>query len=139
MVDEFVVPLPGVGFTFAGLRERGIVVAILSNGWNPLQARKAQRVGFRGSVLVSTEIGEQKPARRAFETLLRTLGTDPQQTWYVGDDPRDDVAGAQASGIGGVWIDWERKQYPAELPPPAQTIRNLVELLDLLPAPARVS
>lgn len=139
MVDQFVVPLPGVGFTLAGLRERGIVVAILSNGWDPLQARKAQRAGFRGPVLVSSEIGEQKPARRAFETLLRTLGTDPQQTWYVGDDPRDDVAGAQASGIGGVWIDWERKQYPAELPSPAQTIRNLVELLDLLPAPARVS
>ena len=53
MVAEFVVPLFGVGPTLEALSERGIAVAILSNGWNPLQLRKAERTGFRG-----TDFGE---------------------------------------------------------------------------------
>jgi HAD superfamily hydrolase (TIGR01509 family) len=139
MVEQFVVPLPGVQPTLEGLRERGIVVGVLTNGWNPLQVRKAERAGFRGPILVSSEIGERKPAHRAFEVLLRALGTEPQQTWYVGDDPHDDIAGAHASGIAGVWIDWEHKEYPTELPRPQHTIHNFIELLDLLPAAASVT
>jgi HAD superfamily hydrolase (TIGR01509 family) len=138
MVDEFLVPLPGVKQTLGVLRERGIAMAILSNGWNPLQARKAERAGFRGPVLVSSEIGEQKPAPRAFEALLRKLGTDPERTWYVGDDPHADVAGAQEAGMQAVWMNWEGKEYPAQLRPPAHTIVDFQELLRLLPAPARV-
>jgi HAD superfamily hydrolase (TIGR01509 family) len=137
MVDEFVVPLPGVKPMLEALRERGIAVAALSNGWNPLQARKAERAGFRGPILVSSEIGEQKPSPLAFEVLVRTLGTQPAQTWYVGDCPHDDVAAARAAGIQGVWIDWEHKEYPASLEPPTYTIANLEELLNFLPAPAR--
>jgi putative hydrolase of the HAD superfamily len=139
MVDEFLVPLPGVRSTLAAVRERGIAVAVLSNGWNPLQMRKAEQAGFRGPILVSSEIGEQKPAPHAFETLLRTLGTAPQESWYVGDDPHSDVAGAQAIGMQAIWINWERKEYPAGLQPPRHTIRDFAELLGLLPAPVRVT
>jgi putative hydrolase of the HAD superfamily len=136
MVDEFVIPLPGVARVLDTLHERGIAVALLSNGWNPLQVRKAERAGFRGSILVSSEIGVQKPALTAFERLLEVLGTAPDRTWYVGDDPYGDVAGAQAAGIRAVWMNWERKEYPSELAPPAHTIGDFRELLELLPAPA---
>jgi HAD superfamily hydrolase (TIGR01509 family) len=137
MVDEFVVPLPDVDPMLAALRERGIAVAILSNGWNPLQARKAERARFRGPVLVSSEIGVQKPDLRAFERLLETLETDPDETWYVGDDPRGDVAGSQRAGVTAIWMDWEQKAYPSELAPPEHTIRDFRELVALLPAPVR--
>jgi HAD superfamily hydrolase (TIGR01509 family) len=133
MVDEFVVPLPGVKPMLETLSARGIGVAILSNGWNPLQFRKAEQAGFRGPVLVSSEIGEQKPAPRAFALLLNALGTEPQQTWYVGDDPHTDVAGARTIGLATVWMNWERKEYPAELRPPTHTISDFGELIELLP------
>lgn len=133
MVDEFVVALPGARDLFDALSERGIAVAVLSNGWNPLQACKAAQTGFRGPVLVSSEIGEQKPAAAAFERLLQRLETSAQDTWYVGDDPAADVAGAQAVGMQAIWFNWERKQYPANLPSPAHTIARLDELLALLP------
>lgn len=140
MVEEFVVALPGVKAMLEALQEREIAVAILSNGWNPLQVRKAEQAGFsNGPVLVSSEIGEQKPAPRAFETLLAALGTVPGQTWYVGDDPHGDVAGAQAVGIGSIWLNWERKEYPAELESPQHTIKAFTELLELLPSPARIT
>lgn len=137
MVREFVVALPGVAPMLQALRERGIAVAILSNGWNPLQARKAQQAGFAGKLLVSSEIGAQKPAAVAFGRLLEALGTPPDRTWYVGDDPVSDVAGAQRIGMRGVWMNWERKEYPVDLTPPAHTISDFAELLELLPAPAR--
>jgi HAD superfamily hydrolase (TIGR01509 family) len=139
MVDEFLVSLPNVRSTLDALLERGIAVAILSNGWNPLQLRKAEQAGFRGPVLVSSDIGEQKPALRAFEALLETLGTEPRHTWYVGDDPHCDVAGARAAGMRTVWLNWESKEYPPEIAPPNHTIAEFAELLELLPAPERVS
>lgn len=139
MVKQFVVPLPGAKPTVEALCARGIAVAVLSNGWNPLQTRKAEQAGFLGPVLVSSEIGEQKPAPQAFESLLRTLGTGAHETWYVGDDPRIDVAGAQALGISAVWIDWERREYPAGQRQPEFTIHEFQELLTLLPDAARAS
>ncbi len=135
MVDQFVVPLPGVKRTLAALEARGIPVAVLSNGWNPLQIRKARRAGFHGPVLASADIGQQKPGARAFEALLRTLGTRPQNTWYVGDDPRGDVGGARTTGLHAVWLDDEQRAYPPELLPPPATIHSLEELLGVLPAP----
>lgn len=137
MVGEFLVPLPGVEAMLEALRERAIVVAILSNGWNPLQARKAEEARFRGPLLVSSEIGVQKPETRAFELLLATLETSPGETWYVGDDPTSDVAGSQRAGITAIWMNWEGKEYPGELAPPAHTIREFSELVQLLPAPVR--
>lgn len=138
-VEEFVIPLPGVAQTMEELRKRGILVAVLTNGWNPLQKRKAERAGFRGPVLVSSEIGARKPSKGAFERLLHVLGTEPQHTWYVGDNPQDDVAGARDAGLEAVWIDWECRAYPAALPPPAHTIRAFPELLTLVPQVASAS
>jgi HAD superfamily hydrolase (TIGR01509 family) len=139
LVDDLVVPLPGVSRTLASLRERGLRMAVLTNGWNPMQRRKAERAGFTGTLLVSSEIGVQKPARRAFEMLLGALGTQPHASCYVGDDPRGDVAGARAAGMQTVWIDWERKEYPPDVCTPDHTIHAFDELLDLFPAAVRAS
>jgi HAD superfamily hydrolase (TIGR01509 family) len=138
MVDEFVIPLPGVRRTLATLRERGMPAAVLSNGWNPLQIRKAQRAGFEGPVLASADIGQQKPGARAFEALLGALGTQPERTWFVGDDPRSDVDGSRNAGLCAVWFDWERKAFPPDLVPPTYTIGALEELLSIVPQAVRV-
>ncbi|HEX3368400.1 MAG TPA: HAD family hydrolase [Candidatus Cybelea sp.] len=133
MVPQFVVPLPSVRPTIDALRARSIQMAVLTNGWNPLQLRKAERAGFAGPVLVSTDIGVHKPDPGAFELMLERLGTPPSQTWYVGDDPRGDIAGAQRAGIQAVWINWEHQEYPLDLRPPEHTISRFEELLELVP------
>ncbi len=138
MVDEFVIPLLGAKHTFQALRERGVRLAVLSNGWNPLQVRKAQRAGFEGPILASADLGVQKPSARAFAALLDALGTRAENTWYVGDDPRCDVSGARAAGLHGVWLDAEHKAYPPEVVPPNYTIHSLEELVQLIPAASTI-
>ncbi len=133
MVDEFVIPIPDVRHVLAELRKRGIPAAVLSNGWNPLQIRKAERAGFEGPVIASADIGQQKPDARAFEALLGALGTRPRQTWFVGDDPHSDVNGSRAAGLQAVWFDWEKKTFPTEMLSPPFTIHSLGELLEILP------
>jgi HAD superfamily hydrolase (TIGR01509 family) len=139
MVDEFIIPLPGAKVTFAALRERGVRTAVLSNGWSPLQVRKAQRAGFDGPVLASADLGVQKPDVRAFDALIAALGTLRENTWYVGDDPRCDVNGARDAGLHAVWIDAEGKAYPPDLAPPRYTVGALEELMDILPSPSRLA
>ena len=139
MVEDFVVPLPGVKETISLLRERGIATAVLTNGWNPLQQRKAERAGFVGPVLVSSEIGTRKPSAKSFAWLLETLDTRPEESWFVGDTPQSDVAGAQRAAMTAVWINWEHLEYPRDMQPPEYTITSFPELLDLLPQHARAS
>lgn len=132
MVQELVIPQPGVREMLEDFRRRGIPCAILTNGWSPLQQHKALRVHFDGPVLVSSDIGIQKPHPRAFEALAAALGAVPQEIAYVGDTPESDVAGAIRAGMQGFWFDAEGVHYPAELPPASAVIHSLAELCALV-------
>lgn len=131
-VPEFFVAQVGARSMLAELRRRDIPCAILSNGWSPLQQRKAQRLGFDGPVLVSDGLGTQKPDAQAFLALSRALASEPGEVAYVGDNPRTDVAAAIAAGMRGVWLDAEGAAYPPGLPEPSAVIHSLAELLTLL-------
>jgi HAD superfamily hydrolase (TIGR01509 family) len=128
MVHAFVIPEPGVKEMLWALRERGIRSAILTNGWSPLQLRKAERVGFEGPVVVSGDLGVQKPELPAFEALARALDAPLEEIAFVGDTPQSDIAGALAAGMHAVWFDAEDVEYPHDLPPPCAAIHALGEL-----------
>lgn len=133
LVEEVVVPLPGARAMLSGLRERGIPVAILTNGWSPLQQAKAARVGFDGPVVVSARIGAQKPQPEAFAAMAEALGATLANLWYVGDDPVADIAGSLGAGIGAaIWLDTEGRTYPSGTAPPTRSISGLAELLAIL-------
>ena len=132
MVSQFVQPFPGVERLLVTLRERNVPHAILTNGWNPLQQRKANAVGFRGPVLVSEDLGVRKPDPDAFRALAATLETDVGQIAYVGDDPRVDIAGALAAGLQAVWFHWEAHPYPDDIPQPTEIVHRIGDVLSLL-------
>jgi FMN phosphatase YigB (HAD superfamily) len=131
-VDAFVVPLPGARDCFEHLRARAVPHAILTNGWAPLQQRKAARIGFGGAVLASSEIGSQKPDAAAFAALAGTLGCAADGIGYIGDNPVVDVAGALAAGMQGIWLDAEGASYPSTVPGPSRVIHSLHEVLALV-------
>lgn len=132
MVRSFVIPQPGVREMLAELRRRGIPVAILTNGWSPLQQHKAGRVEFDGPVIVSADLGIQKPEPQAFAALADALHADPHDIAFVGDTPSSDVAGAIRAGMHGIWFDAEGVRYPTDLPPPSAVIHSLAELTALV-------
>lgn len=133
MVDAFVVPAPDARPMLDELARREIPVAVLSNGWNPLQIAKARRAGFHGTVLASGTLGVQKPDAAAFEALVERLGVDTQHCYYVGDDPAADIVGASNAGLQAVWLDNEGNAYPAGTGQPRSVIATLAELLSILP------
>ncbi len=138
MADSFIVPDPRARKTLEALQQRGTRVAVLSNGWNPLQIAKARLAGFGGTVLASADLGVQKPNPAAFAALAQELGADPARCLYVGDDPRADVGGALGAGFQAVWLDHEGKKYPSDLPPPTHVVGSLEEVLALVAAEAGV-
>lgn len=132
LVDDLVVPLCGAKRLIAALRERSVAAAVLSNGWSPLQQRKAARLGFESPVLVSDEIGAAKPNPQAFEALALRFGAPPEEVWYVGDDPHADVSGAKRAGLRALWYNADRRSYPVELPAPDAVASSLHDVLEIV-------
>jgi len=132
LVDELVRPIDGAVEVLASLRARGVPRAILTNGWTPLQQKKIARAlgdeSLGMQILVSDAIHAIKPDPAAFAALADTLRTPRDRLWYVGDNPRGDVAGAHAAGLRAVWFDWEGLTYPPDVPPPTLRIASLREL-----------
>jgi HAD superfamily hydrolase (TIGR01549 family) len=135
LVDRLVQPIDGARETIAALKARGVPLAILTNGWSPLQQKKIARAlgpATIETILVSDRIAAVKPARAAFDALVAALAVPRERVWYVGDNPRGDIGGALAAGLRAVWFDWEGQQYPPDVPPPTLRIRALRELLALV-------
>jgi HAD superfamily hydrolase (TIGR01549 family) len=132
LVDELVRPIDGAVEILELLRARRVPTAILTNGWTPLQQKKiAHALGDAAQglpILVSDALHAVKPERAAFDALVATLGVPRERVWYVGDNPRGDVAGALAAGLRAVWFDWEGQSYPQDLPPPTLIVASLREL-----------
>jgi len=53
---------------------------------------------FFQHIILSSEVGASKPHPRMFATTLRMLNAQAEMSLHVGDDPRCDIAGAQAAG-----------------------------------------
>jgi HAD superfamily hydrolase (TIGR01509 family) len=88
--------------TLASLRARGIATAIVSN-WDARLPTLLAAIGLTeavDAVVVSFEVGVEKPAPGIFGEALRRVGVgDPADAWHVGDHPREDVAGAREAGM----------------------------------------
>lgn len=129
-----VTAVDGARECIAELADAGVPLAILTNGWSPLQECKIAHVlgVFPGPILVSQTIGAYKPSTHAFRALETALGCRADELWYVGDTPASDVGGARAHGVRAVWFDWEGLRYPDDVVPPDAAIHHLSELPPLI-------
>ena len=127
-------PMPGLDVALAGLHERGLRMGVVSNGSTVVQNQKIDTLGIRphlDAVVISEAAGVRKPDERIFQVALAELDLEPDQAWFVGDNPVADVLGAAAVGLTAVWMrgnfDW-----PDEHEQPDLQIDSLEELLPLL-------
>ncbi len=92
--------------TIIEIRRLGYKVGVLSNTpWGSAAApwrAELERHGLLDVVdaaVFCVETGWRKPASQAFAHALARLGAAPEHTWFVGDEPAWDVAGARAAGL----------------------------------------
>lgn len=117
-----------------GLRARGVAIGLVTNGGSPVQRRKLEvtQLGARfGAIVVSAEVGMEKPDARIFALALERLGVPAAGAWFVGDHPEKDVRGAEAAGLRAVWIRG-LTPWPPDGPLPRHAIEQLRELPLLL-------
>jgi FMN phosphatase YigB (HAD superfamily) len=75
-------------------------------------------------IIVSAIVGVTKPHPRIFEMAIEEAGVPPSQILYVGDNPVDDVEGANRVGIDAVLINRPGRE-------PNATPRMIESLLEI--------
>jgi putative hydrolase of the HAD superfamily len=101
-------PYPGVREGLARMR-RLAPVGLVTNGDPAGQRAKLAALGFSGAfdaVVFSDELGRsfRKPHPAPFRAALRLLGADPGRTFFIGDHPERDIAGAQRAGMRAIRV-----------------------------------
>jgi putative hydrolase of the HAD superfamily len=82
--------------------------------------------------MTAAEAGCAKPDERIFAALLMRAKLRPDEVLYVGDEPQVDVVGARRAGLPAAWINRSREPWPAGLPAPEWSVRDLAHLADCL-------
>ncbi len=102
------VVFPDVLPMLRALRSAGVKLGIVTNSSQPMALRDAELIGhglieyFPDCRLAAADTGYLKPHRRMFEAALAQIGTAPQETVFIGDNPSADIAGALAVGMRAV-------------------------------------
>lgn len=112
-------------------------VCILSNGFGQIQYAKLRDTGllpYVHHVVLSEDIGINKPSRRIFEHALELCGADAVESVMIGDSWFTDIVGASNAGIDSIWYNPEGFDLleAQGVTPPRHTIRALKELYTLL-------
>jgi putative hydrolase of the HAD superfamily len=128
---------PACTSVLQGCRDRGWRTGQLSNTHWPRDLHEgwladAGLLDLLDARVYTSDLEHMKPHAEAFHTLLSQLDVDPEDAVFVGDRPRDDVAGAQGAGLRAVLLTG-RPVPPYDVTPDA-AIPELAGLLDVLDA-----
>ena len=106
------------------LKAAGHRMAILSN-WDYSLHRVVEMLGIRDYfdvVIASLEEGPEKPDPALFQIALDRLGVQREDTIHVGDNPLDDLRGAQDFGMRALLLD---RSAIDPRPPVINTLRSV--------------
>lgn len=82
-------------------------LVIVSNGFIEVQYRKIERSGLGdcfSHVVLSEEVGAQKPNPKIYERALELCGCKPEEVLMIGDSWTSDIQGAINAGIDQLWV-----------------------------------
>lgn len=83
------------------LKNRDMKIGLLSN-WDHSAREILGKLGlskYFDSIIISSEIGVEKPAREAFQHSLKDIASTAEESFYVGDNFYDDVKGGNQAGL----------------------------------------
>lgn len=104
---------------------------IISNGFKETTLTKMDLSGLNPyfkNVIISEEVGVNKPDKAVFEYALEKAQTNKQESIMIGDSLEADVYGAQNFGMKAIYFNPLKKEKPADVP---EQITHLEELLHL--------
>ncbi len=101
---------PDVAPTLKRLRAKGILLGIITDGNLLAQTNKVQALGVEDMVdlVICTDAKGQaywKPNPQVFMDALNSLNVRPNESVYVGNDPRKDFSGPEQIGMWAVHIE----------------------------------
>ena len=126
---------------FAGLKQRGLRIGVLSNTIWPRDVHEEifRRDGILHDIdgaVYTSDIEWTKPHPEAFRAALDAVGvTDPARAVFVGDRLFDDIHGAKSVGMRAVLVphsDIPAEQIGHTEGEPDAVIERLADLLDVL-------
>jgi putative hydrolase of the HAD superfamily len=117
--------------TISVLKKRGYRLAILSN-WDPRLRILLEGFGLAGlfdEMIISSEVGSEKPDERIFRIVEERLKLKPQDLLHVGDSQFHDWEGATRVGWNCLLVTHSDSDEKV----PEGRVSRLPKLLDLLP------
>lgn len=82
---------------------------------------------FAGHV-TARSAGAAKPDLRIFAQLVALAGVAAADVLHIGDDPLADVVGARNAGMQVLWLNRDRREWPAHLGAAPPAVHSLDEL-----------
>lgn len=97
-------------------------IGIITNGPSEKQWNKIFRLGLerfvpREMIIVSADVGIDKPDPAVFRIAETRSGADPEELLYVGDSLDNDIFSAEACGWRTLWYNREALQIPEGIHP----------------------
>ncbi|MBR5443181.1 MAG: YjjG family noncanonical pyrimidine nucleotidase [Paludibacteraceae bacterium] len=114
-------------------------LTVVTNGFVEVQYEKFDKSGLRdcfAHIVLSEEVGCQKPNPRIFEEALRMNGLQAEDVVMIGDSWSSDIQGAINAGIDQIWIKKSKEQGTKNQDTIVQTatyiVHNLSEVMGIL-------
>jgi putative hydrolase of the HAD superfamily len=126
---------PDVVPALQSLQASGLPLGIISNTTNPPFMKDYERelmglgAYFEFSIY-SSAVPYRKPHLSIFNLAANRLKLNAQEILYVGDDPVNDVAGAQKAGMQAVWVNRDDEKLPDGIRPEFE-VSSLQDLLEI--------
>ena len=117
---------PDVAPGLEALAAAGYPIRIASNFDGRLRgvvAGLADLSGFVDPLVISSEVGFRKPHPAFYAAACASLGLPADRVLCVGDDPENDVRGAERAGLRGIYLDRDGRKADG-----LETYPNLMDL-----------
>lgn len=134
MLGECNAPVEGANELLKNLSKK-YLIGVLTNGFTEVQYRKLRSTGldrYIQRMVISDEIGIQKPDSRLFRYAEQETGATPETTIMIGDNPNNDIQGALNAGWNAIFLDCKGKTFYSDSPLYLGKVYTLCEIINTL-------
>lgn len=114
---------------------RKYLIGVLTNGFTEVQYRKLRSTGldrYIQRMVISDEIGIQKPDSRIFRYAEQETGALPETTIMIGDNPDNDIHGAINAGWHAIYLDRKNKPFASDSPLYLGRLNSLQDICNII-------